>query len=81
MGKPVSESLIWSPTTTGEVEELCRGLEPGKSSGWDGVAPWVVKGVPRELSGSLSRLFNCCIRGGLLPGMLQRGQGGACFQG
>ena len=68
MGEPVGESLIWSPTTPGEVEELCRGLESGKASGWDGVAPRVIKGVARELSGSLSRLFNCCIRGGYYPG-------------
>ena len=37
MGERVEESLIWSPTTPGEVEELCRGLKPDKGMGWDGV--------------------------------------------
>ena len=71
MGDRVEESLIWSPTTPAEVEELCGALEPGKAAGWDGVAPRVVRGVARELSGSLSRLFNCCMRGGHYP---------ACFK-
>ena len=67
MGERVEEELNWSPTTPLEVEELCRDLDPGKGMGWDGVSPRVVKGVARELSGSLSRLFNCCIRGGYYP--------------
>ena len=68
MGERVEEPLIWRPTTPGEVEELCRGLVPGKSAGWDGVSPRVIKEVARELSGPLSRLFNCCIQGGFYPG-------------
>ena len=71
MGDRVEESLIWSPTTPGEVEELCRALVPGKGVGWDGVSPRVVKGVAGELAGSLSRLFNCCMRDGHYP---------ACFK-
>ena len=71
MGERVEESLIWSPTTPDEVGELCRGLESGKGAGWDGVAPRVIKGVARELAGSLSRLFNCCMREGHYP---------ACFK-
>ena len=35
--------------------------------GWEGVSPRVIKGVAREISGSLSRLFNCCIREGYYP--------------
>ena len=58
MGDRVEESLIWSPTTPGEVEGLCVRLEAGKGMGWDGISPRVIKGVARELSGSLSRLFN-----------------------
>ena len=50
MGRRVEESLIWSPTTPGEVEELCRALVPGKAAGWDGVSPGVVRGVAREIS-------------------------------
>ena len=71
MGERVEESLIWSPTTPVEVEGLCRGLEAGKGAGWDGVSPRVIKGVARELSGSLSRLFNCCMQGAHYP---------ACFK-
>ena len=67
MGRRVEESIIWSPTTPDEVEELCRALDTGKAAGWDGVAPRVVKGVARELAGSLSRLFNCCMRDGHYP--------------
>ena len=36
MGERVEEDLIWSPTTPGEVEELCGRLETGKAAGWDG---------------------------------------------
>ena len=71
MGRRVEELLIWSPTTPAEVEELCRRLDSGKSAGWDGVAPRVIKGVAGELAGSLSRLFNCCMREGHYP---------ACFK-
>ena len=67
MGERVEGLLIWRPTTPREVEELCRGLDTGKAAGWDGVSPRVVKGVARELSGSLSRLFNCCMREGHYP--------------
>ena len=71
MGDSVSENLIWRPTTPREVEEICRGLDPGKGMGWDGVSPKVIKAVAAELSGSLSRLFNCCMREGHYP---------ACFK-
>ena len=71
MGGRVEGSLIWRPTTPGEVEELCRALAPGKAAGWDGVSPRVVRGMARKLSGSLSRLFNCCMRDGHYP---------ACFK-
>ena len=67
MGSRVEESLIWSPTTPDEVRGLLEGLDPGKAVGWDGVAPRVVMGVARELAGSLSRLFNCCMQEGHYP--------------
>ena len=67
MGAPVNEDLIWRPTTPREVEEICAGLDPGKGMGWDGVSPKVIKAVAKELSGSLSRLFNCCMREGHYP--------------
>ena len=63
----VQESLVLTPTTPSEVEALCAGLEVGKGAGWDGVAPRVIKGVARELSGSLSRFYNCCMREGYYP--------------
>ena len=75
MGERVEETLTWRPTTPFEVEELCADLDPGKGMGWDGVSPRVIRGVARELSGSLSRLFNCCMRGGLIPHMFQGGAG------
>ena len=71
LGDRVGESIIWSPTTPDEVRELCEALVPGKAAGWDGVSPRVIKGVARELAGSLSRLFNCCMRDGHYP---------ACFK-
>ena len=64
----MEESLIWSPTTPGEVEELCRELKPDKGQGWDGISPRVIRAVAREMAGPLSRLFNCCIQGGYYPG-------------
>ena len=53
--------------TPKEVEELCRVLVPHKGLGWDGVSPRVIREVAREIGGPLSRLFNCCIRGGFYP--------------
>ena len=67
MGAEVEENLFLTPTTPQEIEELCLNLEPGKSMGWDGVSPRVIKGVARQLSGSLSRLYNCCMREGYYP--------------
>ena len=71
MGERVGGSLIWQPTTPMEVEELCRGLEPNKGVGWDGVSPRVIKGVAREIAGPLSAFYNYCIREGHYP---------ACFK-
>ena len=67
LGDRVSESLFLCPTTPAEVELLCQALVPGKGVGWDDISPRVIKGVARELSGSLSRLLNCCMREGHYP--------------
>ena len=50
-----------------EVEAVCQGLNPAKEMGWDGVSPKVIRSVAGELAGSLSRLYNCCIREGYYP--------------
>ena len=67
MGAPVEDSLFWRPSTPGEVEEICKALDGRKGMGWDAVSPRVIKAVARELSGPLSRLFNCCMREGYYP--------------
>ena len=67
MGESVQESFILTPTTPQEIEDLCLDLDPGKGLGWDEVSPKVIKGVAKELSGSLSRLYNCCMREGYYP--------------
>ena len=67
MGEPVQESCILTPTTPQEIEDICIALDPGKGVGWDEVSPKVIKGVAKELSGSLSRLYNCCMREGYYP--------------
>ena len=67
LGDRIIEPFILRPTTAMEIEEVCLAIEPGKGMGWDGVSPRVIKGVARELAGSLSRLFNCCMREGYYP--------------
>ena len=67
LGPEVEEELFLCPTTATEVEEICKNLNPGKSSGWDGVSPRVIKAVATELSGPLSRLLNYCMREGHYP--------------
>ena len=67
LGPKVEEELFLCPTTAIEVEEICKNLNPGKSSGWDGVSPRVIKAVATELSGPLSRLLNYCMREGHYP--------------
>ena len=67
MGRQVKESLIWRPTNPDEVEKLCRALVARKAAAWDGISPRVVKEVTCELAGSLSCLFNCCMRDGHYP--------------
>jgi hypothetical protein len=64
MGDRVEGSLFWRPTTPQEVMGLCVSLNPHKGMGYDEISPRVIKTVAREISGPLSRLFNCCIRGG-----------------
>ena len=64
MSERVEESLIWRPTTPGELEELCWCIMPDKGQGWDGVSPRVIQAVARETTGPVSWLFNCCIQGG-----------------
>ena len=67
MGDRVSDELYWCPTTRWEIETLCKNLKPGKSAGWDGVSPSVIKAVAAEIAGPLSQLFNCCMREGHYP--------------
>lgn len=67
MGERSTEELIWRPSTAKEVEGICQGLNPGKGMGWDGVSPRVIKAVAKELSGTLSRLYNYCMREGFYP--------------
>jgi hypothetical protein len=67
MGDRVEESLSWRPTTPLDMEELCGSLDPHKGMGWDEVSPRVIKTMAHEILGPLSRLFNCCIRGGHYP--------------
>ena len=67
MGPRVETSLFLKPTTPHEVEELCRGLDPNKSMGWDEVSPRVIKGVARELAGPLSGFLNYCLRESIYP--------------
>jgi hypothetical protein len=74
MGDRVEESLFWRPTTPQEVEELCGSLDPHKGMGYDEISPRVFRTVVREIPGPLSHLFNCCIRGGSLSGLLQGGK-------
>jgi hypothetical protein len=64
MGDRVGESLFWRPTTPLEVEELCGSFDPHKGMGWDEFSLRVIKTVARKISGPLSRLFDCCMRGG-----------------
>jgi hypothetical protein len=67
MGDRVEDSFFWRPITPLEVEELCGSLDPHKGMGYDEVSPRVIKTVARVISGPLSHLFNCCIRGGHYP--------------
>ena len=67
MGERVAETLYWRPTTSLEVEELLKGLDQGKATGWDEVSPRVVKQVVAELAGPLSQLYNGCMREGRYP--------------
>ena len=67
LGERIQESLILSPTSPLEVEQICLALDSQKGMGWDGVSPRVIKGVAKELSGSLSRLYNSCMREGFYP--------------
>ena len=62
LGDRVDGSLFLRPTTPQEVEKLCRRLIPHKSMGWDEVSPRVIRMVALEISPSLSRLFNLCMR-------------------
>jgi hypothetical protein len=67
MGDRVEELLFWRPTTPHKVEELCGSLDPHKGIGYDEISQWVIQTVAHEISGPLSRLFNCCNRGGHYP--------------
>ena len=67
MGAAIEDNLILNPTTPQEVKEICLALEPNKGVGWDTISPRVIKGVAGELAGSLSRLYNCCMREGYYP--------------
>jgi hypothetical protein len=74
MGDRVGEFLFWRPTTPLKVEELCGSLDPHKGMGWDEVSPQVIKTVARKISGPLSCLFNCCMRGGHYPAFFEVAQ-------
>jgi hypothetical protein len=67
MDDRVGELLFWRLTTPLKVEVLCGSLDLLKGMGWDKVSPRVIKTMAREISGSLSCSFNCCMRVGHHP--------------
>jgi hypothetical protein len=58
----------------GLQEELCGFLDPHKGMGWSEVSLQVIKTVAREISGPLSHLFNCCMRGRHYPAFFKVAQ-------
>jgi hypothetical protein len=50
-----------------ESEEEYGGRRRRRRMGYDEISPRVIKMVAHEILGPLSRLFNCCIRGGHYP--------------
>jgi hypothetical protein len=67
MGDRVKDSLLWRPTNPLAVKELCRSLDPHKGMGYDGGLSVGHQDGARDILGSLSHLFNCCIRGCHFP--------------
>ena len=71
LGDRADTSLFFRPTTPLEIELLCGGLVPDKSTGWDDVSPRVIRGVAKEIGRPLSGFFNYCMREGVYPGFFK----------
>ena len=71
LGPASSGSLFMNPTTPGEVEKICLGLDSSKGPGHDGFSPEVVKFCAMEISLPLSKLINACLGAGYFPNFLK----------
>ena len=71
LGPPSPSSAFFAPTTPGEMEFICQGLDASKGPGHDDISPAAVRHVSSELSGPLSRLVNACLEVGYFPDFLK----------
>jgi hypothetical protein len=70
IGDRLEGFVFWRLTTSLEVEELCASLVLLMGIGWDEISLYVIKMVAHEISGPLSCVLNCYIRGESLPGFV-----------
>ena len=71
LGPSSRSSLYLSPTTPGEIESICLGLDSSKGPGHDEISPSVIKFVSSELSAPLSNLINVCMQVGHYPDFIK----------
>ena len=61
LGPRSVSSAFFAPTSPGEIESLCRGLDCSKSPGHDEFSPAVLSYIAAEISGLLSAFINKCL--------------------
>ena len=71
LGARSGSSVFFAPTTPGEVQLLCQGLDVNKEPGHDGVSPSVLRFFSAEIGTPLSRLINVCLEAGYFPDFLK----------
>ena len=71
LGPSARGSVFMFPTSPGEIESLCLGLDPSKGPGHDEFSPSVVRYVASEISVPFSRLINICLEVGHFPDFMK----------
>jgi hypothetical protein len=71
LGNGSGDSMFMMPTTPGEIESYCLGLDHSKGPGYDDFSPDVIKDAATGISVPLSRLVNTCLERGHFPDFLK----------
>ena len=69
--QPFHKSLFLNPTDPGEIINITKSLNSGKSQGYDGLSSSLLKQIIHPIASPLAHIFNLSISSGVCPKLLK----------